>query len=151
MDDHRDSARDQLAQQVLKQFRLIYGSMKQHLREGEESWGVSGSRMAILQEVARQPGVGITELAGRLAIHQSTCSILVDKLEARGLVIKKRSRGDQRRVGLSVSAEAQRLLAAAPRPAEPVLPEALNAMPDGALESLSHNLSQLIRELEKPE
>jgi hypothetical protein len=34
---------DTLAFAVLKQFRLIYGSVKQHFREVESSCGVSGS------------------------------------------------------------------------------------------------------------
>ena len=89
-----------LSIKVLKKFRLIFGSVRQHFREVEQTCGVSGSQLWILQEVSNTPGIGVSELAGRLSIHQSTCSQLVEKLVGRGLLIKERSVEDQRRVGL---------------------------------------------------
>ncbi|MCM8611969.1 MAG: MarR family winged helix-turn-helix transcriptional regulator [Candidatus Accumulibacter sp.] len=59
--------------------------------------------MWILQEVQRLPGLGVTDLAALLAIHQSTCSQLVEKLVARGYLIKTRRHEDQRRVGLHLA------------------------------------------------
>ena len=110
--------KDQISLQVLKKFRVIYGSVRQHFREIEQTCGVTGSQLWVLQEVARTPGIGVSELATRLSIHQSTGSQLVEKLVARKLVIKERSKQDQRRVGLRLSAEAEVLLQGAPGPAE---------------------------------
>ncbi len=88
-----------LQMQVLRQFRLIYGSVKQHFREVEERCGISGSQVWLLREVATAPGTGVSRLAERLSIHQSTCSLLVEKLVGAGLIAKTRSAEDQRRVG----------------------------------------------------
>lgn len=132
---------------VLQQFRVIYGSMRQYFREIEDRCGLSGSQMWILQEVQRSPGVGVTELAGRMGIHQSTCSQLVDKLVAREYLSKSRHSADHRRVGLKLTARGGDALAALPGPAEGLLPEALAAMPDVALKTLNIHLSELIRHL----
>src|SRR5579871_2385895 len=86
--------------EVLKKFRLIYGSVRAQFRDIESSCGVSGSQLWILQEVGRTPHIGVSELAVRLHIHQSTCSQLVEKLVHRQLLEKQRSQADQRRVGL---------------------------------------------------
>ena len=75
--------RQQTVLDVLQQFRLIYGSLRQHFRLVEERCGMPGSQMWVLQEVQRSPDIGINELAVRLGIHQSTCSLLVDRLVAR--------------------------------------------------------------------
>lgn len=136
-----------VAIEVLRQFRLIFGSVRQHFREVEASCGVSGSQMWILTECRRAPGIGITELAGRLGIHQSTASILVEKLVSRRLVAKRRSQEDQRRVGLHLVPEGEALLAKLPGPAEGILPEALNSLPEVALKTLSINLTELIGKL----
>ncbi|HEY1089947.1 MAG TPA: MarR family transcriptional regulator, partial [Burkholderiaceae bacterium] len=64
---------EQLPLHVLKKFRLIFGGVRRHFKQLEASCGLSGSQLWILQEVVRTPGVGISELAARLAIHQSTC------------------------------------------------------------------------------
>lgn len=132
---------------VLKQFRLIYGSVRQHFREVENRCGVSGSQLWLLHEVAHSPGIGVSELADRLSIHQSTCSQLVDKLESRGLVIKQRKAEDQRRVGLQLTDSAGALLGAAPGPVEGVLPQALQGLTDETLEQLQASLSQVIAQL----
>ncbi len=99
-----------LSLQVLKEFRIIYGSVRQHFREVERTCGVSGSQLWVMQEIANTSGIGVSELAERLHIHQSTCSQLVEKLVARKLIIKQRSMKDQRRVGLRLSDGADELL-----------------------------------------
>ncbi len=136
-----------LALEVLQQFRVIYGTMRQYFRELEECCGLPGSQMWVLQEVERTPEIGITELAVRLGIHQSTCSELVEKLVVKNCLVKKRQSMDQRRVGLCLAAEGRKAIAALPGPAEGALPEALAAIPDVALKTLNINLAELIGHL----
>ena len=132
---------------VLQQFRLIYGSMRQYFRLVEERCGMPGSQMWVLQEVERCPEIGIGELAGRMGVHQSTCSLLVDKLVAQGCLSKKRQSTDQRRVGLCLAANGIAALAALPGPAEGILPAALSELPEVVLKTLHINLDELIRHL----
>jgi DNA-binding MarR family transcriptional regulator len=139
--------RDQLPIDVLKKFRLIYGSVRHQFREVEKKCGISGSQLWVLQEVGLKPGTGVSELAERISIHQSTCSQLVEKLVSRGLIIKKRSKEDQRRVGLTVSKAGAGVLAKAPGPAEGILPNALMALPKGVLSTLDLSLAELIGQL----
>jgi DNA-binding MarR family transcriptional regulator len=137
----------QLTLDVLKQFRLIYGSVRHHFRQVEETCGVSGSQLWLLHEVQSAPGIGISELAHRLSIHQTTCSQLVEKLVVHGYVEKTRSEQDQRRVGLTVTRSAAKVLKDAPGPAEGLIPDALMGLSESTLESLSTNLGKLIRGL----
>ncbi len=137
----------QLALDVLQQFRLIYGSMRQYFRLLEERCGRPGSQMWVLQEVQLSPEIGINELAGRMGVHQSTCSLLVDKLVAQGFVAKSRQSADLRRVGLTLTESGRAALAALPGPAEGILPAALADMPLVALKTLHINLDELIRHL----
>lgn len=133
---------------VLKKFRIIYGSVRQHFREVERTCGVTGSQLWIMQEIANTPGIGISQLAERLSIHQSTCSQLVEKLVARSLVNKERSKEDQRRVGLHLTEEAEKLIKNAPGPAEGVLPKALSALSAKAIHSLDMALEKVIEQLQ---
>lgn len=136
-----------LSFQALKKFRQIYGSVRQHFHEVEQTCGVSGSQLWILQEVANTPGIGVSELAGRLSIHQSTCSQLVEKLVARNMIIKERSKEDQRCVGLRITEITAELLGNAPGPAEGILPEALMALPEEVLKTLNVSLGEVIGQL----
>jgi DNA-binding MarR family transcriptional regulator len=140
-------ANRKLSLQVLKKFRLIYGAVRHHFREVEQSTGISGSQLWILREVGNIPEIGISQLAERLSIHQSTCSLLVEKLVARGLIRKERSQQDQRRVGLNLLPQAELLLAHAPGPAEGVLPKALLILSEDSLQALDESLSKVIQQL----
>lgn len=142
-----ESPPGQAALDVLQQFRLIYGSMRQHFRLVEERCGMSGSQMWVLQEVQRTPEIGIGELAARLGIHQSTCSLLVDKLVSSACLEKRKQQRDQRRVGLVLAKRGREALAALPGPAEGILPEALAAIPPVVLRTLQINLDELLRHL----
>ena len=134
--------------QVLKKFRVIFGSVRQHFREIEQRCGVSGSQLWIMQEIGNTPGIGVTELSSRLSIHQSTCSQLVEKLVSHGLIIKERSREDQRRVGLNLTEEADRRIRLAPGPAEGLLPEALRELPEETILTLNTALQKVIQQLQ---
>ncbi len=133
-----------LAVDVLKQFRVIYGSVRHHFRQVEQACGVSGSQLWLLHEVGRRPGIGVSELAQQLSIHQTTCSQLVEKLVSNGHLVKTRSTADQRRVGLTLTPTASRVLRGAPGPAEGLLPEALLKLPAKRLRSLAVDLGALI-------
>lgn len=137
----------ELVLDVLQQFRLIYGSMRRHFKLVEERCGMSGSQMWVLQEVQRSPEIGISDLASRMGIHQSTCSLLVDRLVTLGCLTKRRRESDQRRVGLYLTDVALKALADLPGPAEGILPEALSGMPGVSLKTLHINLDELIHHL----
>jgi len=139
--------KNQISLQVLKKFRIIFGSVRQQFREVEQTCGITGSQLWILQEISRTPDIGVSELAERLSIHQSTCSQLVEKLVVRHLVTKERSKEDQRRVGLCLTQEAANILSDAPGPAEGILPEALQGLTEAALVSLDSSLLELIGQL----
>ena len=142
-----DSPRVQLALDVLQQFRVIYGSMRQHFRDVEIRCGLPGSQMWVLQEVQQNPNIGITEIAGRLGVHQSTCSLLVDKLVERGCVCKVRRQSDRRRIGLQLCAPGLAALSRLPGPAEGILPAAISSLPAVVMKTLNINLEELIGNL----
>lgn len=135
------------AHNVLKKFRLIYGTVKQQFRDIEQRCGISGSQLWLLQEINHSPNIGVSVLAERLSIHQSTCSLLVEKLVTRKLITKQRSVEDQRRVGLCATPAGVEILAKAPGPAEGVLPDALKSLPDDVLINLEAALGKVIEQL----
>jgi DNA-binding MarR family transcriptional regulator len=142
------SARTALNTAVLRSFRLIYGSVRQHFRSVQKSCGISGSQLWILREVHKAPGIGVSDLAARLSIHQSTGSLLVEKLVRAGLLKKTRSKEDQRRVGLGLSPRGQQCLKRAPGPPEGVLPEAIAGLSHAQARTLLNSLRAVAAELD---
>jgi DNA-binding MarR family transcriptional regulator len=133
---------------VLKRFRVIFGSVRHHFREVEKASGVTGSQLWVLHEVSKNGGIGVSDLAERLSVHQSTCSQLVEKLVRSGHVRKQRISSDQRRVELSLTEKGRRAIARAPGPAEGLLPEAIGELAPQELRRLDAGLARIIQGLD---
>lgn len=144
-----EHSNNELSIKVLNELRIINGSARHHFRKVEQTCGITESKLWVLQEVSNNPGIGISELASRLAIHQSTGSQLVEKLVKLDLIQKVRSKEDQRRVGLQVTETASGLLIKTPKLSEGILPKALQALPLSVLMDLDNALLEIIELLQK--
>ncbi len=82
-----------------------------------------------------------------MAVHQSTASNLIDRLEKAGLIQRDRSAADQRVVHLSLTKSGRKAIVAAPLPLEGVLPDALNSLPHKSLLELQQHLERLTRSM----
>jgi DNA-binding MarR family transcriptional regulator len=132
------------ATRVLRQFRIVFKSVKTHFRQVEREAGLGGAQLWALSVIAQSPGIGVTELARSLDIHQSTASNLVRTLTARGLVSATREGFDRRGVALRALPAAEALLQKAPLPFAGVLPDALSSLDAATLERLEADLARLI-------
>jgi DNA-binding MarR family transcriptional regulator len=132
------------ATRVLRQFRIVFNSVKTHFRQVEREAGLGGAQLWALSVIARTPGIGVTELARSLDIHQSTASNLVRTLTTRGLISATREGSDRRGVALRALPGADALLARAPMPFAGVLPDALSSLDEATLQRLEADLGRLI-------
>jgi DNA-binding MarR family transcriptional regulator len=132
------------ATRVLRQFRIVFNSVKTHFRQVERESGLGGAQLWALSVIAQTPGIGVTELARALDIHQSTASNLVRTLTTRGLVSAAREGADRRGVALRAMPAADELLQRAPLPFAGVLPEALASLDPATLQRLEADLARLI-------
>lgn len=111
-------ARDQQARNVVQPLRIVNRAMQEHSRWAERQCWVSAAQLWALLELAAQPGLRVSELSQALALHQSTTSNLLDKLEKKALVERQRGGPDQRVVQVYLSDAGQEIVARAPQPAQ---------------------------------
>jgi len=139
-----DDSMDEQAVRVLRQFRLVFNTVKRHFQQVEKHAGVGGAQLWALSIVRDHPGIGATQLARRMDVHQSTASNLVRLLSQRALVTSSRDEQDRRAVRLRVSEAGARVLRRAPGPLSGVLPDALGSLDPRTLNSLERALASLI-------
>jgi DNA-binding MarR family transcriptional regulator len=132
---------------VLQRFRVLIRTAQRHSQWVERQSGVTGAQLWALQELVEAPGLRVGELANRMALHQSTASNMVDRLETAGLLRKQRTSADQRVVRLYLTDEGTALLGRAPSPARGILPEALRLMDQDGLSRLQGELDALLRQI----
>ncbi|NBD21328.1 MarR family transcriptional regulator [Aquabacterium fontiphilum] len=141
------------AAQVLRQFRIVFNTVRNHFQQIERQSGLGGAQLWTLSLVAKRPGIGMGELADAMDVHQSTASNLIRLLVRKRLVRSSRDEGDRRAVNLFVTDEGVAVLATAPGPFAGVLPDALGRLDAETLDRLSDDLATLIDVLsvEEPE
>lgn len=132
---------------VLRQFRVVFGAVRQHFHQIEKQAGVGGAMVAALGYIQAQPGLRVSELALAMDVHQSTASNLVKQLVQRGLAKAAKAEDDRRSVRLQLEPAGQAVLSKVSGPREGVLPRALRGLSDDALQHLEHGLAELLEQL----
>jgi DNA-binding MarR family transcriptional regulator len=89
-------------------------------------------------------------LAERTHTHQSSVSVVVTRLVARGLVSRQRSPEDGRRLVLSLTAAGRQLLARAPETVQTKLIRGLDSLPPASLRQLGRALSHVAASVGAP-
>ena len=95
--------------------RGIVRALRINTRQIELKIGISLAQLFVLQQVAERPAESLNDLAERTATHQSSVSVVVRRLVDRGLVSRRSSSIDKRRVQIALTAAGQKLLLDAPR------------------------------------
>lgn len=151
--DTQDSSHNNVAKptaqrtRVLRQFRVVFGAVRQHFHQVEKQTGVGGAMVAALGYVQAQPGLRVSGLAVAMDVHQSTASNLVKQLVQRQLITVVKAEDDRRSVCLHLAPAGQNVLAKVSGPREGVLPRALAELSEETLEQLEHGLAELLQQL----
>ncbi len=108
------SMESKLAADALVALRQIIRATDMDGRQLAKQTGLTTSQLVVMQLLKRSPGLTITKLAERVSLRQATVTALIDKLESRSLVQRKRSDLDRRRVELYLTEEGSAMIEAAP-------------------------------------
>lgn len=111
------------ATRVLLALRRILHAAEQHSATLQRSIGLTSSQLAVLRELAATRESTAATLARALSVSAPTMTGILNRLELRGLIERRRSDVDRRQTPVSLTPTARRLLRAAP----PVLPAGLHA------------------------
>ncbi len=141
------SKRSTKKQTIIKQIRILFKAVQNHSRNVEKVCGLSSAKLWMLHEVAQNPGIRVSQLARLLSIHPSTCSNVLDKIEAKGLIYRDRSKADQRTVHLFATEKGQQLLDSAPSPPQGQLSSALEKLSEKQVTMLEISLNDFIEAL----
>ena len=138
---------DEPAGRVLRRFRVVFNAVKTHFREVEKQAGLAGAQLWALSVIRERPGLGVTELARAMDVHQSTASNLVKVLLEQELVGAKKNGTDRRTVQLRVLPAGTRALRRTAGPFVGILPTALASLDASTLARLDKDLAKVVAAL----
>jgi DNA-binding MarR family transcriptional regulator len=134
---------------LANRLRPVLLRLNRELRHEVHSLGVTGGQVSLLVQIKLHPGIGMRELAALERMSVPGMSKFVARLEEAGLVERAAVAGDQRRVGLSLTAAGHKVLRSVRSKRTAWLsarlrelePEELDAI-DAAIEPLMHLLEE---------
>ncbi|HZU97398.1 MAG TPA: MarR family winged helix-turn-helix transcriptional regulator [Planctomycetota bacterium] len=94
--------------------RVFYGA-RQHSQGLKAKYGITAAQLQLLKLLEKQGDLTHSEISERMYLRGSTVSGIIDRLEKRSLVRRKRSRVDRRLVRVGLSDAGKKLLASVPR------------------------------------
>jgi len=128
--------------------RRIVKALHTYSQDVRSAYGLTGPQLWALKTLQRAGRLSTGRLAAALAVHQSSMSILLDRLEKRGLVRRVRGRADQRFVEIELTARGAKLVADAPEAAQGRLLHALEAMPQREVRTIKGAVARLVTAME---
>jgi DNA-binding MarR family transcriptional regulator len=138
---------------VAESLRPVLLRIGRELRRETRAVGVSPEQVSLLVAIKYSPGIGVGELAAQEHVSAPAMSNHVDRLERDGLAIRTPSPSDKRRVGLTLTAEGQRMLRRVRSRRTAWLVSRLGKLdPDelAAIEAAVEPLSRLLAKEERP-
>jgi DNA-binding MarR family transcriptional regulator len=99
---------------VMIALRKIIQSLDQNSRKLVKRVGLTGPQLVLLQEIAHLGEVSVGGIARAVSLSQATVTGILERMENRGLLVKRRSQNDRRRVMVSISPKGKKVLEEAP-------------------------------------
>jgi DNA-binding MarR family transcriptional regulator len=137
------------ARTVADRLRPVLLRLSRELRREAQSLGVTGGQVSLLIQIKKQPGISASELAEHERMSAAGMSGHIARLETAELIERTRA-ADRRRIGLSVTAEGEAMLASVKRRRTAWLADHLDELSDDEREAISAALPALEKLLETP-
>ncbi|MCW9014538.1 MAG: MarR family transcriptional regulator [Gammaproteobacteria bacterium] len=103
-------------EEVLVALRRVIRATDLHSKHLAKTTGLTAPQILLLQTIRNKGEVTIGELANEMSLSQATVTTIIDRLEKRQLVFRKRSRQDKRKVHAYLTDAGLEMLKNAPIP-----------------------------------
>jgi DNA-binding MarR family transcriptional regulator len=129
---------------ILDSLRSIVRELRLASREAEQRVGVHGAQLHALRQLAEGQATSLTELAERTHTDISSVSVVVSRLVEQGLVARKASDDDRRRLSLGLTARGRAVLRRAPETGSSRQLQAATHLSDREVHALATGLAKLV-------
>jgi DNA-binding MarR family transcriptional regulator len=131
------------AARVLQAIRRMVHALHVASRAAERDYGLSAAQLFVLQKLAENRAISLNDLAARTLTHQSSVSVVVQRLVARGLVHRAVAGEDRRRIVLSLTARGRAIARRLPEAAQHRLIAAVQRLPASQRRDLARLLERV--------
>lgn len=133
---------------ILRSLRQIIRATALYSRDLQARHKVTVPQLTCLYAVAENEPATTTRIAREVLLSPSTVVGILDRLEAAGLVRRRRDTGDRRLVNVTLTEDGLRLVAQTPPPLQADLARALQNLPELERATIALSLERLVALME---
>jgi len=104
--------------EIMQSLRRIFKSIQQYSEEVLKEFGVTGPQLWLLKTLRQEDETSVSKLSQKMSLHISTVSGIIDRLEEKGYVARKREKVDRRVVTVGLTRRGRQITSKAPEPAQ---------------------------------
>src|ERR1700677_471686 len=140
----KQEALHKLAQEIDQHLSIIRQRLREPLETEFARGGLTGPQRMVMQALVQSEGLSLKQLSAQVSLAHSTVSGIVDRLQARGMVVRSKDEADGRATVIAPSAPVRDFLTnRMPELAISPLTEALRSASDKERASVLRGLRKL--------
>ena len=132
----------------MQSLRRIFKAIQQYSEEVLKEFGVTGPQLWLMKTLRQEEGSSIGSISRKMYLHISTVSGIVDRLEEKGLVVRKRGDPDRRVVMVHLTDAGKKLVRQGPEPSQGKLLHGLQGLSNREVTELHEALQTIVRLME---
>lgn len=135
-------------QGIIDNLRRVYQAINEYSRKAEKETKLTGPQLWALQLLATASPLRVSDLARQMYLRPATVVGILDRLEAKGLVTRTRSKEDRRAVDVALTESGEQLVTEAPQVVQLMLLEGLQALQDSEFTCVAEGMQLMVRLLQ---
>jgi len=133
---------------IVQGLRRIVRALYNHSQEVRAAYGLTAAQLWALRELLKRGRTPMGQLADALMVHQSSVSLLIGRLERRGLVRRVAGGVDKRVVNVELTRRGEILIADAPEAAHGRMMHGLDEISSKEVRELRTAIDRLVDTME---
>jgi len=137
-----------LEDSVIRSVRRVTRAIDLYSKKLSSTWQLTGPQLAALRSLHTDGSATLTGLASQISLSLPTVSGIVDRLEARDLVVRERQTDDKRRVLIRLTRQGQSIVRRAPPALQESFSDKFRSLPERRQKELDAALKEIVGMLE---
>lgn len=145
MQNKNDSSHEE---RIIGALRRIIRAVDVYSRELSARHALTGPQLLCLRELARSGEMSLGKLASALSLSPATVTGIVDRMEQKELVFRRRRLSDRRSVAAALTPRGRALVRRAPTPLQETFARRLEQLPARKRNEISDVLQEIVSMME---
>jgi MarR family transcriptional regulator, organic hydroperoxide resistance regulator len=142
------ASRDIVISETMQALRRIIKALQDYSQQVSGQFGITGPQLWALKTLSQNGDLALGELSKRMYLHPSTITGLVDRLEKKDLVLRRRDEEDRRVITIHLTSKGTSLVKKAPHPIQGKMVYGLRRLKKHELHSIFNAVQRLTEIME---